>query len=143
MRNKGFTLIELLLVLAIIGVLTSFLLANLIGAKARARDAQRKSDLRQIQAAMEMYRADKGNYPTNAEMTCSQTLQDAATGAVYMQKIPCDPLNTAQSYSYNRTSLSTYDFVACLENGNDSQRDPGRSAACPNTFPASLTLHNP
>ncbi|MBI2195693.1 MAG: type II secretion system protein [Candidatus Levybacteria bacterium] len=62
-REKGFTLVELLIVIAIIGVLTTLLMANFIGVRQRARDAQRKSDLRQIQSALELYRSDQGSYP--------------------------------------------------------------------------------
>ena len=61
---KGFTLVELLIVIAIIGVLSALLMANFIGVRQRARDAQRKSDLRQMQSALELYRSDLGLYPT-------------------------------------------------------------------------------
>ena len=63
--GAGFTLIELLVVIAIIGILTTFLVANFVGVKSRARDGQRKSDLRNIQAALEIYRSDKSVYPSS------------------------------------------------------------------------------
>ena len=56
--KKGFTLVELLIVVAIIGILSTLLMANFIGVRQRARDAQRKADLRQIQSALELYRSD-------------------------------------------------------------------------------------
>lgn len=127
-NKKGFTLIELLLVLAIIGVLTSFLVANLIGAKARARDAQRKSDLRQIQAALELYRADQNIYPAAPLPACGSQL--LAGSAIYMQKIPCDPLNTGQyiyTYTVNGTG-TTYSLVTCIENVNDKQKDTANNS---------------
>ena len=118
---SGFTLIELLLVIAIIGILATFSLANFLTVKQRARDAQRKSDLHQIQSALELYRTDAGSYP-NALPACGSPL--TYTGSTYLQKIPCDPLNTGQSvYTYN-SSGTTYSLVACLENTNDSQKDP-------------------
>ncbi len=46
--QKGFTLIELLVVIAIIGLLSSVVLASLNSARAKARDARRVSDLKQI-----------------------------------------------------------------------------------------------
>ncbi len=61
--KNGFTLIELLIVLAIIGVLSTLLMTNFIGVRQRSRDVQRKSDLRQIQSALETYRTDNTFYP--------------------------------------------------------------------------------
>lgn len=53
--SKGFTLIELLVVIAIIGLLSSIVLASLNTARAKARDAERKSDMKQISNALELY----------------------------------------------------------------------------------------
>lgn len=147
MKQKGFTLIELLVVLAIIGILTSFLLANLVGAKARARDAERKSDLRQIQAALELYRADLSSYPAQPLPNCGLPLPAPSGGTVYMQKIPCDPLNSPPNYVYTyvQTGGGTgYTLTACLENLNDSQKDKvNDSTACSGTQNWSYTLTNP
>jgi general secretion pathway protein G len=142
MKNKGFTLIELLIVLAIIGVLSSFLLANLIGAKARARDAQRKSDTHQMQAAFELYRADQGTYPAAPLPACGSGLVNG--GSTYMQKVPCDPMNSGQ-FVYNYTTTgATYTLTACLENVNDSQKDKvNNGARCTGTTNWSYTLNNP
>jgi prepilin-type N-terminal cleavage/methylation domain-containing protein len=60
--NRGFTLIELLVVIAIIGILASVVLASLNGARIRARDAARKSDLAQVSTALELYFQDHGTY---------------------------------------------------------------------------------
>lgn len=117
-ENKAFTLIELIVVIAIISVLSSLLMANFVGFRARGRDAQRKSDLRQIQAALEMYRADAGTYPTLP--SCGSSL---VSGSVtYMQKVPCDP--SGGSYYYVAgSSAYVYCLRTCLENGSDSERD--------------------
>jgi len=122
--TRGFTLIELLVVIVIIGILASFLMVNFIGIRARARDSQRKSDLKQIQSALELYRSDSGAYPaTTSFPACGSSL--ILSGATYMQKRPCDPLNSAPYiYSYkSASSNSTYTLGGCLENTNDSQKD--------------------
>lgn len=62
--QKGFTLIELLVVVAIIGLLSSVVLASLNTARAKARDAVRMSDMREIQKAVVMYYNDTEHYPT-------------------------------------------------------------------------------
>jgi general secretion pathway protein G len=121
-KPEGFTLIELLIVVAIIGILTTLVLANLIGVRQRARDAQRKADLRQLQSALELYRADVGSYPTSPLPACGSALTSG--GSTYMQKIPCDPLNTGQYvYTYTSSTGTTYTIVDCLENVNDPQKD--------------------
>lgn len=128
--QKGFTLIELLIVIAIIGILSSFLMSNFIGVRQRARDAQRKSDLQQIRSALEMYRADQGSYPT-ALATCGVgiSLQFGSPAVTYMQKIPCDP-STNKPYGYSSASpYSAYSLSACLENTNDLDAKNGGN--CP------------
>jgi prepilin-type N-terminal cleavage/methylation domain-containing protein len=60
--RQGFTLIELLVVISIIGVLSTIAMTSLNGAKAKARDARRKSDMEQISLAMEQYYSDHGTY---------------------------------------------------------------------------------
>lgn len=62
-KNKGFTLIELLVVIAIIGILSSVVLASLNSARAKARDARRISDLKQISLALELYYDSNRSYP--------------------------------------------------------------------------------
>jgi len=127
MIKKAFTLIELLVVIAIIGMLSALLVPNFMGARERARDAQRKSDLKQIQKALEMYRQDQTPpaYPTATASrlgSCGNSLSFGST--VYMNKIPCDPLGpTPYYYSPNNTNL-TFELCTCLENKADPEPTP-------------------
>ena len=138
-RNKdtasfGFTLIELLIVIAIIGILSTLLMANFIGVRQRARDAQRKSDIRQLQSALELYRADTGQYPAGGTTTSLNSTACPTSNAfvykntsgqtsTYMSLIPCDPLGTSWfnggNYYYTSTG-TTYVLVTCLENSSDT-----------------------
>lgn len=141
--QRGFTLIELLIVVSIIGILATLLMTNFVGVRQRARDGQRKSDLRQIQSALELYRADLGSYPDSLPSVCDSIFSSdgTPTGTIYMQKLPCDP-STNVVYVYTPsggTPPATYSITACLENSNDSQKDD------PNVLPCaiSFTLQNP
>lgn len=97
-RSRGFTLIELLVVIAIIGLLSSVVVASLNTARAKARDAQRLSDLHQIKTALELYYSTNNSYPSggyNSECAAwgSLSSSNVIPGLVptYMAKFPSDP----------------------------------------------------
>lgn len=108
--SKGFTLIELLVVIAIIGVLSSVVLASLNSARARANNAKRQADIKQIQSALELYYNDHGQYPVQASWRgttpyCYGTGSDPSTaipGLVpnYISALPQDPKSSGQYYCY-------------------------------------------
>ena len=68
--DLAFTLVELLVVISIIGVLASLVLVSFIPAQKQARDAQRKSDLKQWQSSLETF-ANQNNslYPAFGGIT--------------------------------------------------------------------------
>lgn len=59
-KQKGFTLIELLVVIAVIGMLASIVLVSLGPTRAKARDARRITEVRQMALALEQEAADGG-----------------------------------------------------------------------------------
>lgn len=131
--KKGFTLIELLVVIAIMSILASVLYGNFVSVRQRARDAQRKADLRRIQSDIEVYRSDKGYYPLESALSsCGGSFVEGST--MYIRKIPCDPLPdpvSSNRYVYAPTTgcdntatlCTTYSIYACLENRNDPDID--------------------
>ena len=149
----GFTLIELLVVMVIIGLLSGLILPNLMSARERARDARRKSDLEQLQRALELYKMDQKPpaYPAGGDpfqpVACDASWQ-STEGNVYMSRFPCDPKMAAgNNWRYvliiprvTGDNL-TYKLVACLENKSDpdavAEADLGID--CPNDVGIMLT----
>ena len=82
-KKEGFTLIELLVVIAIIGILAGMVLVSMGGARAKARDARRMSDMRQMVSAQEMYYGINDNYLMSAAVP-------AAIGT-FLNPVPSDP----------------------------------------------------
>ena len=78
-NKKGFTLIELLVVIAIIGILSGIVLVSLGGARSKARDAKRQSDIQQIVVAQEMYYNDEEQYLTSAQATGTPAIFNGST----------------------------------------------------------------
>jgi len=151
MNNRGFTLVELLVVISILTMVTALLFPNFMGARQRARDAERKSDLQQIQKALELYKMDQNPpaYPTTGAFgvsLCNQCWSSGAncTGNVYMRKFPCDPGSTVPSpYIYTRGSNPlSYTLSSCLENAADPDKDSSPIPACSLTN-TSYTINEP
>ncbi|MGI5826142.1 MAG: type II secretion system protein [Patescibacteria group bacterium] len=116
---KGFTLIELLVVIAILGLIAGLVFSNMAGARERARDAKRKSDLKEIQKALQMYKQDHNSqYPSSLD---ELEPEDPDDQDYYIKVIPSGPLD-GEEYSYSRSAdLMDFTLYACLENASDPQ----------------------
>ena len=114
-HNSGFTLIELLVVIAIIGMLSSVVLASLNSARAKARDAKRIADLKELQKALEFYFDDNRQYPphdSGAEVTSSLT----ELVSDYIPELPTDPTRTGvNGYRYQRSPSDAFTMLVQLE----------------------------
>lgn len=97
--SKGFTLIELLVVISIIGILATIVMVSLNTARAKARDARRISDIRQIQLALQMHYDAVGSYPAS--------LSAATFIPTYLSAAPVDPDGTS-AYQYCVASTKGY-----------------------------------
>ncbi len=63
-RNSGFTLIEILVVVLIIGLLSAVLATNLFSRADDAKFQIARTQLRQLEQSLELYRLDNGRYPS-------------------------------------------------------------------------------
>ena len=127
----GFTLIEILEVISIIGILATLVAVNLNAARSRARDAQRKSDIKNISTALRLYYNDAGKYPDPLISPFPFGSIWKVGTTVYMELVPQDPLYDSQCYKYVRPDSDTYTLQACLENASDKQgKSPTVTPGC-------------
>jgi prepilin-type N-terminal cleavage/methylation domain-containing protein len=145
-RNSyGFTLIELITVIGILAILSSVVLAvvNPLEQFNKAQDSRRKSDLSQIQKALEVYYQDHQRYPymyidtddknTKISTTSTDRTYGDANAVVdwgtdfrpYMDVLPIDP-KTNKSYAYwTDDTGQSYALFASLDRKNDPQACTG------------------
>jgi general secretion pathway protein G len=73
-QQKGFTIVELLIVIVVIGILAAITIVAYSGIQARSRTAAATADLRSLEKAMLMYRADYGKLPLAADWYSGTTM---------------------------------------------------------------------
>lgn len=142
--KSGFTLLELIVVIGIIAILSLLvlLILNPFVQFQKANDAKRKSDLSQIQRALEQYYQDNGAYPTSSsghEITNPQLtpVPWGSSWAPYMNVLPKDSdpnktyvyISTGQSYLlYTSLDRGGADPQACKYTSSTCQQDPTNAA---------------
>lgn len=139
--HHGFTLVELLVVISIIGLLSSIVLTSVNSARAKARDARRAADIRQVRTALEFYYDDHGSYPVagtwfGGQGNCWGTVtNDWVPGLApqYIPTLPLDPrpTNCGSVYLYGSNGTD-YKLIAhvpenCANTQMQSIVDPART----------------
>lgn len=146
-NKRAFTLIELLVVISIIAILMAVATVSYTNAQEKGRDNRRKSDLKAVQQALELYFAQNGKYPNPASdgrITCNTGTNpptqgdndpinwasafscdpDGSSGSLgditYMNPTPKDPtFSDGRQYFYQSPTTSSYKIYAKIENAND------------------------
>lgn len=148
----GFTLIELLVVCAILSVLAAVVLFSVDGARANARDKQRKIDLKTIQLAVDQYKEAYDSYPLSCRghtpgnrnnnwggapsgpKSCPGQDDEMVDGVVpiFISALPKDPKETGQrgylyasdGQTYKIMALQTVESAEVKELGDEWARCP-------------------
>lgn len=155
--KKGFSFLELMMAVAILGTLASFVILQTAGARKSSLDNRRKSDLLNVQSALELYyaKASPKAYPESRASTppnppsfvpLALVLAPALVNNGFLSSLPEDPtynpsgslcgsLTWASRYYYSSDGSQYKILDGCPINSNiakaaatDSFLDPARPA---------------
>jgi general secretion pathway protein G len=123
--SEGFTLIELLIVITIIAILASLVLAAAGSVQKKGARSRTEAEIAAMGAALESYKADNGDYPSNSVSTNSAALVTnlmPSSGKVYFEFKTksltnnnfLDPFGSSYNYRYpglpNQSGTNNYDL---------------------------------
>jgi general secretion pathway protein G len=136
--KKGFTLMEILIAMAIIAILTAIGIVSYSSINRGARNAKRKSDIGQIQSALELYRSDFGYYPAIniSNLADAANLESSVDFVTYLSAVPTDPKNTAYLYqASNENDGQYYGYcIAAILEPSDLENDTTCGVTLPSGY---------
>lgn len=127
-KEEGFTLVEVMVTLVIIGLLTTFVVINVLPAQDKALVQKAKGDIRILEQAMEMYRLDMFDYPEqDAGLEALKELPSGADEARYrkggyIKLLPNDPWGRPYIYRYPGEN-GVFDIVSYGSDGEPGGED--------------------
>jgi general secretion pathway protein G len=65
--ERGMTLIEIMVVITILGLIAAAVAVNVVGQLDEAKVKQAKTDIHTLENCLDLYKIDKGRYPTTEE----------------------------------------------------------------------------
>ena len=91
-RSDGFTLIEILVVMAIIAMLAVMVAPNLFRQQAGAMRDVALTEISTLEAALDIYRLDVGEYPDSLDGLMEDDTDRASWNGPYLRRaVPTDP----------------------------------------------------
>ncbi|HEV2210177.1 MAG TPA: type II secretion system major pseudopilin GspG [Verrucomicrobiae bacterium] len=123
-RGAGFTLIELMVVVVILGILAVTIIPQFIGTTHDAKVSAAKSNIAELQSAVERFYIHMDRYPTTEEglRVLTEAPGDGANKwrGPYIQQIRLDPWGNAFQYRYPGTHhAASYDIWSRGSDGVD------------------------
>lgn len=119
-KDLGFTLIEILVVMAIIGMLAVMVAPNIFNQQAGAQRDAALSQISSLEAALDTYRLDVGEYPDSLEGLIENDSGRAAWNGPYLRReVPMDPWGNAYIYESEGRSFTLVSYGPDGERGGE------------------------
>jgi general secretion pathway protein G len=126
-NRKAFTLIELLLVVVILGILATLVVPKFSGRTEQARISTAKTDVSNLELAIDSYEIDTGKYPTTNQGLSALVKEPSNVnnwkGPYLKRDVPKDPWGNAYSYKqpgeHNEYGYDLYSYGPDGRSGTD------------------------
>ena len=130
-KQAGFTLTEIMVVIFIIGLLSTVVLFNVLGARTDAQVKTARTNVAALTNALEQYSLDMYDYPTESQGLEALVTEPADANQAgsyrkggYIQKLPLDPWGRAFVYQRPaRQSDKPYDLFSLGADGQPGGED--------------------
>ena len=122
--SRGFTLIEIMVVVAIIAILGAAVVPLIMDRPEQARVIKAKQDIKQFEAALDLYRLDNFNYPSTDQGL--EALVEKPTGdpepanwkdGGYVKSLKKDPWG--RDYIYSATDDGNFSIMSFGRDGRE------------------------
>ncbi|MBL4581102.1 MAG: type II secretion system major pseudopilin GspG [Gammaproteobacteria bacterium] len=126
-RSGGFTLIEILVVMAIIAMLAVMVAPNLFRQQAGAMRDVARTEISTLEAALDIYRLDVGEYPDSLDGLIEDDTDRASWNGPYLRRsVPTDPWDNEYVYEANGREFTLLSYGADgMSGGEEDDADIG------------------
>ena len=135
-NSRGMTLIEIMVVVTILGIIATLVTVNVIGRLDQAKVSAAKTQIKNLETALDEFRRDNGFYP-QTEQGLKSLVEKPSSGRVpssypkggYIKgnAVPRDPWNCEFNYYSPGVHGNQYEIISlgadCQEGGEDSDAD--------------------
>ncbi|MBI2592113.1 prepilin-type N-terminal cleavage/methylation domain-containing protein [Candidatus Saccharibacteria bacterium] len=122
--SRGFTIVELLIVIVVIGILAGLVIVTYGGIQSKARDDERKTDVKALQSQLEVYQAQNGKYPTLANVN------DATWRSTNMKGLESDALQDPKGSAQTLDDAVAANVYAYVVTPANCDNDPAVGGDC-------------
>ena len=121
--EDGFTLVEVMVVMVIIGLLTTFVVINVLPAQNKAMVQKAKADIATLEGVVERYRLDMLDYPEEdaglqalVELPAGSRFAERYPEGGYIKRLQDDPWGAPYIYKYPG-EYGVYDIISYGSDG--------------------------